>query len=169
MNAIVLMGVCGTGKTTVGQGIAERLHCTFLEGDSFHTEANVEKMRAGVPLDDDDRWPWLERLGRAIGDEAGRARQVVAACSALKRVYRDRLRLAAGGDILFIMLDGDRALLEARMKARPDHYMPPTLLSSQLAILERPEADETSITFDVTESPKALIAKAIDAVARQTG
>lgn len=167
MNAIVLMGVCGTGKTTVGQGVAKSLACSFLEGDSFHPEDNIEKMRAGIPLDDGDRWPWLERLGRAIGDKVAKGQKVVAACSALKRAYRDRLRLAAGGDILFIMLDGDRALLDRRMTARKDHYMPPTLLSSQLAILERPEADETAIAFDVAESPEVLIAKSIAAIGQK--
>lgn len=164
--AIVLMGVCGTGKTTVGQGIADALKAPFLEGDSFHPPENVEKMRSGIPLDDDDRWPWLQSLGQAIGDHVGRGDPVVAACSALKHVYRDRLRDAAGGDLLFILLDGDRALLSARMKARTDHYMPPSLLVSQLAILERPGRDETSITLDVSLSPKTLIERAVETITR---
>lgn len=163
--AVVVMGVCGTGKTTVGASIAERLGCPFLEGDSFHPPENVEKMRAGFPLDDDDRWPWLERLGRAIGEHAQQNQPVVATCSALKRAYRDRLRLCAGRDIFFIMLDGDRDLLEERMAARTDHYMPPALLESQLAILERPGADETSVSLDVAEKPDQLIARALSAIA----
>lgn len=169
MTAVVVMGVCGTGKTTVGEGIALRLGCPFLEGDSFHPRENVEKMRAGFPLDDDDRWPWLEKLGRAIGEQAAQGLPVVAACSALKRAYRDRLRSFAGGNILFIMLDGDPALLEKRMAARTDHYMPPTLLDSQLAILERPEAGENSISLDVADDPDRLIGNAVAAMTRKTG
>jgi gluconokinase len=164
MSAIVIMGVCGTGKTTIGEGIARHLDCPFLEGDGFHPKENVEKMRAGIPLDDDDRWPWLEKLGRAIGDGASQDQNIVAACSALKRAYRDRLRLFAGMDILFIMLDGDPAQIEKRMAARTDHYMPPTLLQSQLAILERPDEDETSISIDIDDTPDHLIGNAIVAM-----
>ena len=169
MSAIVVMGVCGTGKTTIGEGIAHRLACSFLEGDSFHSRENVEKMRAGVPLGDDDRWPWLEKLGRVIGERVSQDQNVVAACSALKRVYRDRLRLFAGMDILFIMLDGDPALIEKRMAARTDHYMPPALLQSQLAILERPDEDETSISLDIDATADRLIGDAIAAIANAPG
>ena len=120
-------------------------------------------MRAGIPLDDADRWPWLETLGSAIGEKAGHQR-VIVACSALKRAYRDRLRFCAGTDILFVMLDGDPTLIERRMAARADHYMPPALLKSQLAILERPERDETSIVLDVDDDPDHLIDIAVGAV-----
>ncbi len=168
-NAVVVMGVCGTGKTTVGEGVAHRFGCLFLEGDSFHPKENVEKMRAGLPLDDDDRWPWLEKLGRTIGDQVREGQKVVAACSALKRIYRDRLRHYAGRDILFIMLDGDSALIEKRMAARKGHYMPPTLLESQLAILERPGRDETSISLDVADTPQRLIDDAISAMSETGG
>lgn len=169
MSAIVVMGVCGTGKTTIGEGIARRLDCPFLEGDSFHPKENVGKMRAGVPLDDDDRWPWLEKLGRAIGDGASKGQNIVAACSALKRVYRDRLRYFAGTDIIFVMLNGDPALIEKRMATRTDHYMPPTLLKSQLAILERPDENETSISIDIDDTPDHLISDAIAEMTKALG
>lgn len=164
MTAIVVMGVCGTGKTTVGERLAQALGCPFLEGDSFHPASNVEKMRRGAPLDDADRWPWLQSLGRAIGEHVGRSEQVVTACSALKRVYRDRLREAASADITFILLDGDPKMLSERLEARQDHYMPPSLLDSQLAILERPGPDETAIHLDVREPPDALIEAALAAL-----
>ncbi len=164
MRAVVFMGVCGTGKTTVGESVAKQLNCPFLEGDRFHPPENVEKMRAGIPLDDDDRWPWLERLGQAMGEQASRDGLVIAACSALKLAYRDRLRLFAGEDTLFILLDGDARLLTARMSARTDHYMPPALLDSQLAILERPHKNERSMALDVAESPDRLIARSVSAI-----
>jgi gluconokinase len=162
--AIIVMGVCGTGKTTLGEALSQRLACPFLEGDGFHPAANVEKMRAGTPLADEDRWPWLEALGRAIGDHVRSGRTVVAACSALKRAYRDRLRRFAGHDILFILLDGDPDMLEARMTARTDHYMPATLLDSQLLILERPAADERSMSLDAAAAPERLLARVLEAI-----
>ncbi len=147
--AIIIMGVCGTGKTTVGEVLAERLGCPFLEGDSFHPPANVEKMRTGTPLDDDDRWPWLRDLGKAIADERQRAPHVVAACSALKRVYRDFLRDKAGSDVLFVLLHAERDLLKMRLEERTHRYMPSSLLDSQLKTLELPEADEAALSLDV--------------------
>ncbi len=164
MTAIIVMGVCGTGKTTVGEGAAKELSCPFLEGDHFHPQENVEKMRAGIRLDDDDRWPWLERLGQEIGKQAAGDRLVIAACSALKRSYRDRLRVIVGEDVFFILLDGDAQLIRTRMSARNDHYMPPTLLDSQLAILERPQEDERSMSFDVADNPVDLIARIASAI-----
>jgi gluconokinase len=150
------MGVCGTGKTTVGEALAKRLACPFLEGDSFHPPANIEKMSAGMPLDDADRWPWLDHLGQAIAEHAQRNDHVIAACSALKRIYRDRLRHHAG-DILFVLLDGDRGVLGDRLAARADHYMPASLLASQLAILERPGSDEISLALDAALAPEDLV------------
>ncbi len=147
--AIIIMGVCGTGKTTVGEALAERLGCPFLEGDTFHPPANVEKMRAGTPLDDDDRWPWLCDLGKAIADEGQKAPHVVAACSALKRVYRDCLRDQAGSNVLFVLLHAERDLLKTRLEERTHRYMPPSLLDSQLKTLEPPEPDEAALSLDV--------------------
>ncbi len=157
--AIIIMGVCGTGKTTVGEVLAERLGCPFLEGDSFHPPENVEKMRAGTPLDDDDRWPWLRKLGKAIADEGENAALVIATCSALKRAYRDCLRDQAGGETLFILLHGDRDLLNQRLQERTHRYMPSTLLDSQLETLEMPETDEISLSLDVRVSAANLVEK----------
>lgn len=143
------MGVCGTGKTTVGEALAERLSCSFLEGDSFHPPENVAKMRAGNPLNDEDRWPWLNELGKSIADEAEKADPVIATCSALKRSYRDCLRNAIGGDVLFVLLHGERDLLLQRLLERSHRYMPSSLLDSQLETLELPEPDETSLSLNV--------------------
>ena len=157
--AIIIMGVCGTGKTTVGEALAERLGCPFLEGDSFHPPENVEKMRAGTPLDDEDRWPWLRDLGKAIADEGENATTVIATCSALKRAYRDCLRRETGDKTLFVLLHGDRDLLMQRLQERTHRYMPSTLLDSQLQTLEMPEPDEMSLSLDVSASALALVDK----------
>lgn len=135
---IVVMGVSGCGKTTVGLALAERLGASFVEGDQLHPQANVAKMAAGIPLTDADRWPWLDAVGAALAGDA----PVVASCSALKRSYRDRLRTQAGTPLNFLHLAGDRAALAQRMAERPGHYMPVSLLDSQLATLEPPSADE---------------------------
>jgi gluconokinase len=152
---VVLMGVCGSGKTDVGRRLAARLGCDFLDGDDFHPPANVEKMRAGVPLSDADRWPWLDRLAAEIGDRLQAGRGAVVACSALARRYRDRLGLARPGTVL-VHLDGTRELLAERLAARQGHFMPSSLLDSQLATLERPAADERAITIDVASPPDAI-------------
>jgi carbohydrate kinase (thermoresistant glucokinase family) len=154
---IIIMGVCGTGKTTVGEALAERLGCPFLEGDSFHPPANVEKMRAGTPLEDEDRWPWLRELGQAIAEKGETARPVIATCSALKRSYRDCLRGEIGGEVLFVLLHGDRSLLMQRLQERTHRYMPSSLLDSQLETLERPSPDETSLALDVRDSASDLV------------
>jgi len=159
---IVVMGVSGAGKTRIGRDVARRLGWTFIEGDDLHTEANRRKMAAGTPLNDDDRWPWLDRLcdaARGIEADGG---SVVIACSALKRTYRDRLR-GAGPDVRFVHLAGDRAVIAKRMAARGDHYMPPGLLDSQIATLETPTADEGVMTFDVSQRANRLV----DVVAAQ--
>src|SRR3982750_3854146 len=141
MGSVVIMGVSGSGKTTVGAALAVRLGLRFVDGDALHPEANVAKMAAGTPLTDDDRWPWLDAVGAVLADG-----QVVVACSALRRVYRDRLR-AAAPDIQFVYLRVPRDVLEERMSHRA-HFMPVTLLDSQLATLEPPEPDERAITID---------------------
>ena len=159
---IVVMGVSGSGKSTVGSAIAQALDCPFLEGDAFHPAANVAKMASGIPLDDEDRWPWLDALGAALGRAAHEQGQAVAACSALKRAYRDRLRAAAGGPILLICLGGERAILRERMQARIDHYMPASLLDSQLATLEPPAAEEGALMLDLDASPELLVSRALE-------
>ena len=150
---IIVMGVSSSGKSTVGQAIARRLHVPFLDGDGYHPEANVEKMRAGIPLNDEDRWPWLERLARALHEAAERKGASVGACSALKRTYREFLVEKAGEPITFVYLDGTREIIGQRMARRHHEYMPTSLLDSQFATLEIPDpATENVLVVPVTDS-----------------
>jgi gluconokinase len=150
------MGVSGSGKSTLGALLASRLDCPFLEGDDFHDTRAVAKMRAGQPLDDGDRWPWLERLGSSIGDAVAKRGRVVATCSALKRGYRERLRAAIAAPTRFVLLDAGHDELLRRLAQRSGHYMPASLLKSQLATLERPGDDEAVFTLDAVASPERL-------------
>ena len=159
MTVHVVMGVSGCGKSTVGKLIAERLGARYAEGDSFHPPGNVEKMRSGQPLDDVDRLPWLEAMASAIRDWNAKGETVVLACSALKRRYRDVLR--SGGDLRFIHLAGDKALIASRLAARKGHYMPPTLLDSQFAALE-PPGDDEAITVAIDGPAETIAARALD-------
>ncbi|MBI5160678.1 MAG: gluconokinase [Micrococcales bacterium] len=153
--SVVVMGVSGSGKTTMGELLASRLGVPFVDGDDLHPAANVEKMRAGRPLTDDDRDPWLDAVGARLAEGP-----VVLACSALKRAYRDRLRAAAPA-LRLIYLRGSAGLLRHRMEHRAGHYMPPRLLESQLATLEPPTEDERPIVLDVAGNPDALASHAI--------
>ncbi len=144
------MGVSGCGKSTLGTALASTLGCAFLEGDDFHAPEAVAKMRAGIPLTDADRWPWLDRLGRALGARIAAEGIAVAACSALRRVYRDRLREVIQAPVGFALLEAGSEELLRRLTSRPHHYMPPSLLTSQLATLEPPQPDELAITLDAT-------------------
>lgn len=148
--AVIVMGVSGSGKSTLGAALAGAIGCPFLEGDGFHAPESVEKMRAGIPLTDDDRWPWLDRLGAAIGSKVAGNAIAVAACSALKRAYRDRLRNAIPAPVGFVLMDTGREELLRRLTARAHHYMPASLLASQLDTLERPTPDEAAIAIDAT-------------------
>ena len=145
--AIIVMGVSGSGKSTVGKLLAGRVGVPFLEGDDFHPPANIAKMRAGVPLDDEDRWPWLDRLGSAFAAALRSASVVVGSCSALKRAYRDRLRSGIGSAAWFVSLDVDRGTLAERLARRRGHYMPASLLDSQLATFEPPGQDEFAVVI----------------------
>ncbi|MBY0364437.1 MAG: gluconokinase [Phreatobacter sp.] len=151
------MGVSGSGKSTVGLGLADALGWDFRDGDSFHPPANVAKMRSGAPLTDDDRWPWLDAISRHVAELEDGGGHVVIACSALKRAYRDRLR-AAGARLRFIHLDGSFDLIDGRMRARRDHFMPPSLLESQFATLEAPAPDEKAVTVPIADDPEAIVA-----------
>ena len=150
---VVLMGVCGSGKTVVGQALAADLGWPFFDGDDFHPLANVAKMAAGTPLTDTDRWPWLDRLAAemaAVNDSDGNA---VLACSALKQTYRDRI--ARAGNVRFVHLKGDYDTIAARLAARSHRYMPPTLLASQFATLEEPY---DAIVIDVRDGISEQVA-----------
>jgi gluconokinase len=159
--AIILMGVSGSGKTVVGEGLAARLGYPLLEGDRFHPKANVAKMSSGSPLTDADRWPWLDAIGTAIRDAPG---GVIVACSALRRAYRDRLRAEAGRPVAFVFLDGSRETIAARLAARKGHFMPPSLLDSQLATLEPPTPDEPVIRVSIEPPVETVIAAVIAAL-----
>jgi gluconokinase len=150
------MGVSGSGKSTVGEKLAERLGWTLVEGDRLHPPENVEKMRQGVPLTDEDRAPWLDRIGALLKDWASQGRSGLVTCSALKRAYRARL-LSARSDLRFVYLKGSEALLAARVKARHHEYMPASLLQSQFDTLEEPLPGEPVITVDAGETPDAEV------------
>ena len=150
----VISGVSGSGKSTVGALLAQRLSCTFVDADDLHPSSNVAKMSAGSPLTDDDRWPWLDAVGGAA--MAGRAAGVVIACSALRRRYRDRLRSRVP-DIVFVQLTARPELLRDRITGRAEHFMPASLLASQLSALEPLGVDESGLTLDVAASPSRLV------------
>lgn len=156
------MGVSGSGKSTLAALIVAGLGCPFLEGDSFHAAEAVAKMRSGEALTDADRWPWLDRLGAAVGDAVHTHGVAVAACSALRRCYRDRLRATIVVPTRFLLLDTDRDGLLRRLVERPGHYMPASLLDSQLATLEPPAADELALRLDGRDTPEALCVQALD-------
>jgi gluconokinase len=161
---IVVMGVAGSGKTTIASGLAERLGVPFVEGDSLHPPANVRKMASGIALTDEDRWPWLEAIGERMEVERLTGHGVVVSCSALKHAYRDCLRKNVRGKVYFILLDGSRELISDRMKKRKGHFMPPALLDSQFATLERPTSDEHAVILDISHTVPALLAEAARSV-----
>ncbi|OAN56655.1 gluconokinase [Sphingobium sp. TCM1] len=152
--AVIVMGVSGCGKSTLGALLADGFDCPFLEGDSFHAAEAVEKMRSGRPLTDEDRWPWLDRLGQAVAASIWTHGVAVAACSALRQAYRDRLRVAIGAPVRFILLEASRDRLLMRLQNRPGHYMPASLLDSQLATLERPSPQERAMILN-SDAPLA--------------
>lgn len=154
--AIIVMGVSGCGKTTLARVVAASLRCPFIEGDALHSAANVAKMASGQPLSDADREPWLDQVGKALGDAVARHGRAVAACSALKRAYRDRLRAVIAAPVAFIMLDAPRDELALRVAQRQGHYMQVSLLDSQLAALERPAEDERALLLDARLRPAEL-------------
>ena len=158
--ALIVMGVSGSGKSTVGQDLSEQLGWPFRDGDSFHSPANVAKMHAGIPLTDEDRWPWLAAIAAWIAEHRSNGQRGIVACSALKRVYRDALR-DGHADVRFVYLVGSKGLIAARLAERKDHFMPPSLLDSQFATLEPPDADEKPITVSIDQPPEGIVADAI--------
>jgi gluconokinase len=162
MRPILVMGICGVGKSTIAKGIADRIGGQFIEADDFHDDNSVAHMRDGHPLTDDMRWGWLDRLGDAVNAAPQTA---VLACSALGRAHRDRLR-ARTGPLDIVFLHGDRALIKDRMNARQDHYMPTSLIDSQLDALQPPHSDhENALWLTVALSPDRIIDLAVEAIA----
>ena len=160
---VIVMGVSGSGKTTVAQGIAQEFGWTYIEGDDLHPQANVSKMASGHPLTDEDRWPWLERIGEVIDTHIRDGRSAVITCSALKRIYRDVLR--AGRDqVTFCHVDVPRAELERRVATRQGHYMPASLLDSQLATLEPLQSDEPGVVVPAVGEPSVVAAAVKEAL-----
>ncbi len=156
MTIVVVMGVSGSGKTTIARGVAQRLGWDLLEGDAFHPPANVEKMSHGTPLTDADRWPWLHAIAAEIDRRRARGASAVVACSALKRAYRDIL-IGDRADVVLVYLQGSHALIGERMAVRKGHFMPPTLLDSQFATLEEPGPDERPVVVSIAPQPEVIV------------
>ncbi|MCX5259647.1 gluconokinase [Streptomyces canus] len=166
---VVVLGVSGSGKTTVGKAVAQQLGVPFAEGDDFHPAANIAKMSAGHPLDDADREPWLRALAERIRQSAEAHEGLVIACSALKRAYRDELRSAAGAGLWCLYLALDRATAWDRVSRRTGHFMPAGLVESQFATLEPLQPDEPGLTLDATAGLPALLSRVRAAVTRCHG
>jgi carbohydrate kinase (thermoresistant glucokinase family) len=160
--AIVVMGVAGCGKSTIASLLAARLGWRFIEADAFHSASNVAKMSAGTPLTDEDRWPWLAAIAAHIADARATGRPCVVACSALRRIYRDRLS-GRMRDVRFVYLRGSFETIAARLATRSGHYMPPSLLQSQFATLEEPTAEENALTLLAERPVEALVEDIIQA------
>jgi carbohydrate kinase (thermoresistant glucokinase family) len=163
---IIIFGVSGAGKTTVGKLLAQQLGWRFIEADDFHPTANIEKMHAGRPLTDEDRWPWMERLWQQIERSLAVRENAVLACSALKRAYRDRLHVSE--QVKFVFLRGDYALVEKQLRSRHGHFMNAALLQSQFNDLEEPQPDENVLTIELGRTPKEIV-ETIKATLNLTG
>jgi gluconokinase len=159
---VLLMGVCGCGKTTVGRALTAELDWPFLDADTLHPQANVAKMASGMPLTDEDRWPWFDRVVAEMRRHAAAGTHVVIACSALKQAYRDRL--ASGGSVRVVYLKGDADTIAPRLAGRTGHFMPPSLLASQFATLEEPD---DAIVVDITQPIAAQVAAITRALREQ--
>src|SRR6476659_9393290 len=152
---IIVFGVSGAGKTTVGKLLARELGWSFVEADDFHSAANIEKMRNGHPLTDEDRWPWLDCLRKQIERLLSAGETAVLACSALKRAYRDHLRVS--DEVKFVFLRGDYALVEKQLRSRHGHFMDANLLESQFDDLEDPQPDENVLTIELVRTPEDIV------------
>lgn len=167
-SALVVMGVSGSGKSTIAERLADRIDWCYVDGDQFHPPANVEKMSAGHPLTDEDRWPWLRAIASEIDRLSEAGQRAVVACSALKRAYRDIL-VHDRDDVRIVFLDGSQQLIAKRLEARKGHFMPPGLLESQFETLEPPQPDERPVRVSVDASIEAIvddIVRQLDLVAR---
>ena len=153
---IIVMGVSSSGKSTVGRALSRRLQVPFLDGDGYHPPANKEKMRLGIPLADEDRWPWLEALAHALRDAVRTQGSGIGACSALKRVYREYLTEKAGEPILFVFLEGAKEVIAQRIAGRTHEFMPASLLDSQFATLEVPAPDENVLKMSILDPVETI-------------
>jgi gluconokinase len=168
MTVAVLMGVSGSGKTTIAEGVAKREGWRLVEGDDFHPPANVVKMRSGRPLTDEDRWPWLRAIAREIDAMLAGGESAVVASSALKRAYRDIL-IGDRRDVALVYLKGSKRLIADRMAARKGHFMPAALLDSQFAALEEPTADERPIVVSIDRPPDGIVEDVVRKLKERTG
>lgn len=164
---VVVMGVSGSGKTAVGQALADRLGWIFRDADAFHPSANVDRMSRGIALTDTERWPWLDALADLITTTLAGDGGLVLACSALARRYRDRMGIGRGG-VRLVSLDGPADLIRARIRARRDHFMPASLLDSQLAVLERPTPDERPIVVGIDAAPDEIVRSIVDSLSGES-
>ncbi len=162
-SVVVVMGVSGSGKSTVGTLLAGSLHWQFEDGDWFHPSANVDKMHRGIPLTDEDRWPWLRAIAAWIDETRSAHRHGVVACSALKHRYRDIL-IDGRADVRLVYLKGDEELIARRIATRHEHFMPPSLLHSQFSALEEPQADEAPIVVSIKPRPREIVAQVLAAL-----
>ncbi|PLW75423.1 gluconokinase [Cohaesibacter celericrescens] len=160
---IIVMGISGTGKSTVGQMLADRLGVPFEEGDAYHPEANVKKMSAGIPLNDADREPWLDSMAKSMAEWEARGETCVLSCSALRKAYRDKFR-AVVKDLRFAFLDGAKDLVQNRMKERQSHFMPVTLIESQIAALEVPHGETDVIWVSISQTPEKLVDELVEKI-----
>jgi gluconokinase len=162
-HVLVVMGVSGSGKSTVGALLAGRLHCDYADADDFHSEANIEKMHNGKPLTDADRAPWLDAIAEQIDEWRARGVQAVVTCSALKRRYRDVI-IGERDDVRLVYLKGEKDVIARRLQVRHGHFMQPGLLQSQLDTLEEPTPDEHAITISISKRPPALVDEIVTAL-----
>ena len=162
----VVMGVAGSGKTSIGENVAEKINATYIDGDDYHPQANIEKMANGEPLTDDDRWPWLEVVANELARTEG---IVLAGCSALKKAYRDFITANAGEPVQFLYLDGSKQLIGERMAARTGHFMPTSLLDSQFATLEIPGETENAVAIDISGTQDDVVQLIVEAIEKNQG
>ncbi|PLZ03332.1 gluconate kinase [Burkholderia sp. WAC0059] len=163
---LIAMGVSGAGKTRVGELLAQRLHCSFTDGDAFHSDANREKMHRGIALTDEDRWPWLRTIRAAIEEKERAGETAVFTCSSLRRAYRDILR-GTDRDVLFVYLKGTFEVLRERLSARTGHFFDPSLLHSQLDTLEEPGLDE-AIAVSIEATPERIVDEVMERLKTRT-